>query len=298
MTKKKERLLLSEIVTIKETIEQHFNALSKSQQKVAAFVLNNPTYIGVHSAAEVGEQAGTSETTVIRFCYAIGLNGYAQLQKELTMYLFEHHANSTLGNYVSSKEELFKEQQLCEKVMSQTSARIVRIAKQIDPNQFRDITKRMHEAKTIYIVGEGASEFAAAWLQFTLNTLRPNVKLVATETSSVIRTMQEIDHTALLVVISLHRYYKEPIQLAQEIRNRGAYTVAITDSNVAPVHAHVDEAFVLQQAELSTIDVMPALISFLNTLVVGMMSHDAAYYNEQRVKYDDFQKSFLANRWS
>ena len=284
--------------TVKERIEQHFNALSKSQQKVADFVLKNPTYVGVHSAAEVGEQAGTSETTVIRFCYAIGLKGCAQLQKDVTMYLFEHPTNNTLGNYVSSKEELFKEQQLCEKVMCQTSTQIVRIAKQIDPNQFRGVIKRMHEAKTIYIVGVGASAFAAAWLQFTLNTLRPNVKLIAIETSSMIRTLQEIDDTALLVTISLHRYYKEPIHITHEIRKRGAYVVAITDSNVAPIHAHAHETFVLQQAELSTIDVMPALISFLNTLVVGMMSQNANYYNEQRVKYDDFQNSFLANKWS
>ncbi|MFF5995220.1 MurR/RpiR family transcriptional regulator [Lysinibacillus sp. KU-BSD001] len=284
--------------TIKERIEQHFNSLSKSQQKVANFILNNPTYIGVHSAAEVGERASTSETTVIRFCYAIGLNGYAQLQKELTMYLFEHNTNSTLGNYVSSKEELFKEQQLCEKVMRQTSYQIIRIAEQIKPEQFQETTKKMHEAKAIYLIGAGASSFAAQWLQFTLNMLRPNVKLVPTETNALIRTVQEVDETALAIVISLHRYYKEPIHITEEFRKRGVYAIAITDTNVAPIHAFANEAFVLQQAELSTIDMMPALMAFLNTLVVGMMSHDAAYYNQQRVKYDDFQNSFIANRWS
>lgn len=284
--------------TIKQRIEQHFESISKSQQKVASFVLNNPSFIGVHSATEVGEQAGTSETTVIRFCYSIGLNGYAQLQKEVTMYLFENNTNSTLGNYVSSKERLFNEQNLCEKVMGQASNQIIRIAEQINPEQFSDITKKMHEAKTIYIVGAGASRFAAQWLQFTLNTLRPNVKLVAMETSSIIRILQEIKETDIVLTISLHRYYKEPIQLTEQLKKRGIYTVAITDANVAPIHEVVDEAFVLQQAELSTIDVMPALISFINSLVVGMMSYNPNYYNEQRVKYDDFQNSFMANRWS
>ncbi|RUL50474.1 MurR/RpiR family transcriptional regulator [Lysinibacillus antri] len=284
--------------TIKERVEQHYNSITKSQQKVANFVLNNPTYVGVHSAAEVGKLAGTSETTVIRFCYAIGLNGYAQLQKELTMYLFEHNTNSTLGNYVSSKEELFKEKQLCEKVMGQTSNQIVRIAEKIDPNQFHETTKKFHEAKSIYLIGEGASSFAAQWFQFTLNMLRPNVKLVQTETGMLIRTLQEVDETSIVIVISLHRYYKEPIQIAEEFVKRGVYTVAITDSNVAPIHAFANEAFILQQPELSTIDMMPALIAFLNTLVVGIMSHDVEYYNQQRVKYDDFQNSFIANRWS
>lgn len=284
--------------TVNERIEQHYNTLSKSQQKVANFVLQNPTYVGVHSAAEVGKLAGTSETTVIRFCYAIGLNGYAQLQKELTIYLFEQNTNSTLGNYVSSKEELFKEKQLCEKVMGQISNQIVRIANQIDPNQFYHTTKKIHEAKNIYIVGRGASSFGAEWLQFTLNMLRPNVKLIQSETSMLIRTLQEVDDSSLAIIISLHRYYKEPIQITEELVKRGVYTIAITDSNVAPIQRIAHEAFVLQQTELSTIDIMPALISFLNTLVVGMMSHDKDYYNKQRVKFDDFKNSFIAERWS
>lgn len=49
---------------------------------------------------------------------------------------------------------------------------------------------------------------------------------------------------------------------------------------------------------MSTIDAMPALVSFLNTLIAGMTAHDHDYYENQRVKYDDFQNSFLANRWS
>ncbi|WP_052344325.1 MurR/RpiR family transcriptional regulator [Bacillus ndiopicus] len=286
------------MIPIKKKIEQHFNTLSKSQQKVANFVLNNPTFISMHSAAEVGKKSGASETTVIRFCYSIGLDGYAQLQKEWTKYLLEHSTNSTLGNYVSSKEALASEQQLCEKVMKQMGKQIANAASQIDPQQFYKATKKIHEAKTIYLIGAGGSSFAAQWLQFTLNMLRPNVKLVQTDTSTLIRTLQEIDETAVAIIISLHRYYKEPIQIAEQFHKRGAYTIGITDTNVAPIHQYVHEAFVLQQMELSTIDLMPVLMAFLNTLVAGMMSHDIPYYNQQRVNYDDFQNSFLANRWS
>lgn len=283
--------------TIKNQIERNYNLLSKLQQKVADFVLKHPTYVAVHSASEVGRLAGTSETTVIRFCYALDLTGYAQLQKELTLYLFDANNSSTLGNYVSSKEKLFKEPELCEKVMGQMGTQIIRIAEQIDPEQFHHTTKKLHEAKSVYLVGEGASNFAAQWLQFTLNLLRPNVKLVQTETSMLIRTLQEVDESSIAVVISLHRYFNEPIHICEEFVKRGVYTVAITDSNVAPIHDFANEVFVLQQTELSTIDMMPALISFLNTFVAGVMSHDIDYYNEQRVKYDDFQNSFISNRW-
>ncbi|MEK4533082.1 MurR/RpiR family transcriptional regulator [Solibacillus sp. FSL K6-1554] len=284
--------------TITERIEAHFNQLSKAQKKVAQFVLKNPTYVGVHSASEVGIGAGTSETTVIRFCYAIGLAGYAQLQKEVTMFVFGKNTNSTLGNYVASKEALFHEPQLAEKVMGQVSNQIINIAQQIDPDQFQDVTRRMHQASTIYLIGAGASQFAGQWLKFTLNILRPNVQVVETHTGALIRTLQEMDEDALVIVVSLHRYYKESIALAKMFHEQGAYTVAMTDSNVAPIIPHADTTFVLQQTELSTIDMMPALIAFMNTLVVGMVSHDQAYYEQQREKFDDFQNSFLADRWS
>lgn len=251
----------------------------------------------MHSAAEVGKKAGASETTVIRFCYSVGLDGYVQLQQKWREYLFEHNTNSTLGNYVASKKAL-PSGQLCEKVMGQMSKQIANVATQIDPQQFHEVTKKIHEAGTIYLIGAGGSIFATQWLQFTLNMLRPGVKLVHTDTSTLIRTLQEVDETAVAIVVSLHRYYKEPIEIAEQFQQRGAYIIAITDTNVAPIHPYAHETFVLQQVELSTIDLMPVLMAFLNTLVAGMMSHDIPYYNQQRINYDDFQNSFLANRWS
>ena len=283
--------------SVKERIEKYFQRLSKSQQKVANAVITNPAYISTHTAAEVGGMAGVSETTVIRFCYAIGLEGFSQLQKEVTKLFIHNHSNSTLGNYVSSKETLFEEQALGEEVMRQSGTEIIRIAKQLEGALFKKTTKAMHEAKKIYVAGAGASLIAVQWLQFTLNMLRPNVELVKMETSSLFRTLQEIEESDLVIIISLHRYYNEPLQLAEEILSRGAAVSGITDSAIAPIRQLTHQCFVLEQTELSTIDLMPALITFLNALVVGMMSHDASYYNGQRVKYDDFQNSFIANRW-
>lgn len=283
---------------ITRRIEEHFAKLSKGQKKVARFVLDNIPYVGVHSANEVGKSAGASETTVIRFCYAIGLTGFAQLQKEVTLLVFEHNANSTLSNYVGSKEQLFNDQHLAQKVMTQISNQLIYVTKNIDSKKFQSFTQKLHEAQTIYLIGSGASYFAVQWLQFTLNILRPNVQIVESEASSFIRTLQQTDERTVVLVISLHRYAKESILLAKSFQEQGAYVMAITDSAVAPIHSYTNSAFVLQQMELSTIDLMPILISFMNTLIVGMMSHDKVYYNEQRQKFDDFQNSFLADRWS
>lgn len=290
---------MDETRTIKETIEKHFDTLSKRQQKVAMFVLNHPTFVGTHSATEVGKKAGTSETTVIRFCYAIGLQGYAQLQKKITLFLFNDTSSlSTLGNYISSKKELFNDQQLVEKAMGKDVAKIDRISKQMDKQLFNEVTQQLHKAKNIYIIGAGASRFAAEWLHFTLNILRPNVTLIQTDTPELIRTFQEIDKDSIVIAISLHRYFKEPLQIAEALHIREIPVLGITDSKLAPILKYCSHAFLLEQTEKSTIDLMPALISFLNVLVTGMMTFDPEYYNDERINYDDFNNSFIADKWS
>ncbi|MGE7091227.1 MurR/RpiR family transcriptional regulator [Lysinibacillus sp. NPDC048646] len=284
--------------SIQDIIQEKFHKLSKSQQKVAIFMLKNLQYVGMHSATNVGEQAGVSETTVIRFCYAIGLSGYAQLQREVTMHLFNEGNSSSLQNYLESKQALFENPRFYEQTMERDASRILNVAANINDKDFNRASVILHTKKKIYIIGYGSSNLAAKWLYFTLNLLRPNVVLMGLETNDIARALQEIDEDSVVIILSFHRYFKEPIQLAAEIQGTNCEIIGITDSPVAPIAQYATITFANEQQEMSTIDAMPALISFLNTLIAGMTAQDHEYYESQRVKYDDFQNSFIANRWS
>ena len=47
---------------------------------MAKVVLDNPSTVARRSITEVADAAGTSETTVTRFCKAIGVGGYPELR--------------------------------------------------------------------------------------------------------------------------------------------------------------------------------------------------------------------------
>jgi len=284
--------------TIQQAIQHKYQELSKSQQKVASFILKNLQTVGVHSAAYVGEKSGVSETTVIRFCYALGLSGYAELQREVTMHLFNEGNTSSLQNYLQSKQALFETPRFYEKTMEKDATRILNVAKNISEEDFNRASMLLHTKKKIYIAGNGSSHLAAQWLYFTLNMLRPNVVLLDFETSEIIRALQEIDQDSVVIILSFHRYAKEPIQFAAEIQEKNCEIIGITDCEISPITQYATITFVNEQQEMSTIDAMPALISFLNTLIAGMTAQNHDYYENQRVKYDNFQNSFLANRWS
>lgn len=57
--------------------------------------------------------------------------------------------------------------------------------------------------------------------------MRPNVVLLNFETSEVIRAIQEIDEDSVVIILSFHRYFKEPIQFAAEIQEKNAKLLAL-----------------------------------------------------------------------
>ena len=54
--------------------------LRPAEQRVAEAVLADPAGISESSITSVARRCQTSETTVLRFCRAIGLNGYPELR--------------------------------------------------------------------------------------------------------------------------------------------------------------------------------------------------------------------------
>src|SRR5829696_9612443 len=57
--------------------------LARAEQRVAHVVLDEPAAVAHRSITEVADSAGTSETTVTRFCKAIGVGGYPELRLAL-----------------------------------------------------------------------------------------------------------------------------------------------------------------------------------------------------------------------
>lgn len=277
---------------IQEIIKSHYYKLSKGQRRVATFFLEKPEYVSMHTAAEVGKCLGVSETTVIRCCYSLSFDGYNQLQKFLKEHLIGLN-KSSLGEFLSAKQPLINRARFYEQTMSQDAELINETSKNILQSSFSKATKLLHNAEVIYIIGFRSSFIPAQWLYFTLNLLRPNVKMIHTEINDLFRSTTDLNENAVLLAFSFHRYWEETINFAEISSKKGARIIAITDSDFSPITRFSTIHFKISQKSQSTIDAMPAVISFINTLVAGMTAQFPEYYEEQIRKYDEIEGKFL-----
>ena len=66
-----------------ERIREEFSSYSKGQKAIATYILENYDKAAFMTAGVLGETVGVSESTVVRFAYALGYKGYPKLQKHL-----------------------------------------------------------------------------------------------------------------------------------------------------------------------------------------------------------------------
>jgi DNA-binding MurR/RpiR family transcriptional regulator len=278
-------------MNLKEVIQKEYHLLSKGQQKVAKYLLENPRDFAVKSASEIGMHIGVSETTVIRFCYSIQLSGFSELQKTVREQLL--FKESSLGQYISSKLELAEQPHFFAKVMERDRQHIQETIHTIDEKAFEQLVDQLVQTDKIYVSGLRTSFPAASWLSFTLGVVRGNVQLLRPETDDYLLAISEMNQYTTLIAISFHRYLKETVKVAQLAKEQGAFVIGITDSPVAPIRKYADLVFPIYSSEKSTIDAAPALFSFLNAIVAGVSIKDKDRFEKRREQYEKLNGDYF-----
>lgn len=276
---------------LKQIILKNYNQLSKGQQKVANYLLEVPKDFAMMSANEIGSKAGVSETTVIRFCYAIKLSGYSDLQKKVREQLL--FQDSSLGDYHSTKLQLAEEPNFFTQVMEKDREQIKEMMSLVNEDQLNRMVDQLVKAEAIYISGLGTSFPAANWLAFTLSLVKDHVKLVRSDTDDILFTLSGMNSQSVMIAISFHRYLKETIKIGRLAKQQGAYVVGITDSPHSPVSEFSDMLFPIFPFNKSPIDTTTALFSFLNAVVAGVTVKNSNRFKKRKEQYEELFKDYF-----
>lgn len=278
-------------MNLKNLIHSQFDSLSKSQKKVASYILDYPRHVALKSAQEMGEAIGVSETTVIRFCYSLALSGYGELQKVIREQLLS--PESSLNAYQQAKMKMEQQPHFFAQVMEQDRSAIAKTMEQIEEEEYDEAVEHLAKAQKVYVLGLRSSFSAATWLSYTIGLARGNVELIRPETEDVIQTLSGMDDQSVLIVISFHRYLKETLKIAELAKKQGCFIIGITDSRLAPIHRVSDVLFPIYSPNKSTLDATASLFSFMNAIVAGLVVREKDAMELRRERYRAMDSDFL-----
>jgi DNA-binding MurR/RpiR family transcriptional regulator len=215
-------------------------SLSRSEQRVAAEVLQNPRDVAASTISELAERCATSETTVIRFCRTLGLSGYPLLR--LTLATEAGRADSAparaVGSDIGPGDDLA---QIVEKIAFADARAVEETAAQLDLVSLQAVVDALVAAGRIDIYGVGASAFVAMDFQQKLHRIG-QIAFAWSDTHIALTSAALLGPGDVAIGVSHTGATTDTVDALVEARRHGATTVALTNfprSAITDVADHV-----------------------------------------------------------
>ena len=252
---------------ILSVIASNTDKFSKGQKRIAAYILNSYDKAAFITANQLGHAVGVSESTVVRFAAELGYDGYPGMQRalqdmvrnKLTSVQRIEISNDRLGN-----------QDILSQVIHSDMDRLRTTLDEVDRDSFEQAVDSIAKAKHIYILGVRSSSAIAGFLGFYFNLIFESVTLIHTNSvSEVFEQLFRIGPEDVFIGISFPRYSSRTARAMQFAHDRGATTIAITDSSSSPLSHFAGYNLFAKSDMVSFLDSLVAPLSLVNALLVA-----------------------------
>ena len=194
-----------ENVDLLTRINQHYNSFSKGQKLLANYIIDNYDRAAFITASKMGRTVGVSESTVVRFAYALGYDGYPALQRSLQEMI---RNRLTTVQRIQLTSDLSQDEVLSTVLKSDIS-NIRSTIESVNTATFNTVIDHMLKARKIYVVGIKSAAPLAQFLGYYLNFILDDVCIV---NSTVYETMLRISDKDMCIGISFPRYSSKAVE--------------------------------------------------------------------------------------
>lgn len=255
-------------ISLLTRIEQVMPQMSKGQKAIAAFIIKQYERAAYLTAARIGEEAGVSESTVVRFAMELGFEGYPHFQKTLQE---ELKVRLTAAQRLKASSRLEGSPDILGTVLQADIDKLRQTYEHIDRASFELAVSTIMNARKIYILGVRSAAPLAAFLGFYFNLIFDNIRLVhTTSVSEMFEQILSVREGDVVIGISFPRYSRRTIKAMTYARDSGATVIAITDKADTPISNNADLCLLAPSDMMSFVDSLVAPLSVINALIAAI----------------------------
>ncbi|HET6445533.1 MAG TPA: MurR/RpiR family transcriptional regulator [candidate division Zixibacteria bacterium] len=226
----------------RDQILANFPNLPPKQRRLARYFIDHEDVVAFASTGQIAAQTGASAATVVRFCQALGYEGYPDLQAAIRSQLPQYRTA------VQKLAERITDGNLTEHLPAQIAQANInntqKTLSQVSDSQLTNVVDAIIHARNVSIFGNGLSAAAAISAEYALSVLGFAVRACTDGGMGQLLEISRLTDQDLVIVISVWRYLRSTVEAAEAARAAGATCIAITDSPVAPVATLADHVFI------------------------------------------------------
>ncbi len=222
-----------DVQSLETQIREKLPTFRTKARRVAEYILGRPSELACQSISEVAETLAVSKAQLVRMARVLGFDGYPDLRNAVIREMLAQTAPSSpaannMGDDASIPQELCRLEQ----------ANLEETLRKLSPEAIVAFCEAAKNASAIHCMGWGISSLVAEWFYTRFTELGLKAVLMRRGSLSLMEQARGIAATDMLIVCELPSYVIEVAEAVEQVAQRGAFVVTLTDSPAAPICAH------------------------------------------------------------
>jgi len=250
-----------------EEMRRRYNLLTQSQKRIADFVVEQSNAVAFLTVDQMALRLGVNASTVVRFCYRLGLSGFPDLQDRLRTAL-----RGQLAPAAGRTAAMHLEGTVFGASLAHDMANLERTLRGLTREGLGRAVAALTAARRVYAVA-GFSAFSVAHLfGLELSRLRPDVYTLQSDDGVSTVRLAEMGEADCMVAFTFPRYARFTQRAAALARERRSRLVVVTDTPVSPAGQIADIVLVAYPGGTGLQNSMVAPMAVANALINGWVA--------------------------
>jgi len=255
-------------------IHDHYTQMSKSWQRIALYLTQNPNEVALHSVNTLARRCGTHASSFVRFAQSFGYKGFKELhalfQKRLTTAAPGFQARIQALEAELKDAGTRSEMGLLRDLVVRDIASLEQLLDGINPQDLALAADLLERADAIYLVGQLRSAPLVELLRYTLTMLNKRCILLDASGGLATHMARTLRANDVLLAVSFRFYANEVVNVVEEAGKQGIDVIAISDSTLSPIARWARVLFAIPEHDYTFSRSLAAPMCLAQALVVAL----------------------------
>jgi len=253
----------------RQRLEDYLPSLTKSQQRIASYLLVSYDEATFLSAADLAERLSVSEATVVRFAKAIGYDGFPAMRRHLQE-LFRARFTPAARLQHKLSELASSQGHVLTKVIDMEVQYLTEAAHSIDLADFDRALDILLSGQRIFVFGSGPSGLLADLAELRLRRLGVLTIGMTESGRHLLEKLQLLRPGDAVLAAGFQHVRPELVAVLDHAHALGCRSILLTDTLGLALRNKVDVVLAARRGPVSTFHSLTVPMSILNTLVLGV----------------------------
>ena len=254
-----------------EELRRRYDLLTHSQKRIAEYIVDQSQAVAFSTVDQMAAQLDVNPSTIVRFCYRLGLNGFPDLQERMRQ-VVRGQLSRADEQVESGASGAHLQGTSFGASLAHDLRNLQRTIMGLTVSDLNRAVDQLIAARRVYVIA-GYSAFALShYFGLVLSRLRPDVFTVMADEGISKMRIAEIESPDCLFAFTFPRYAVHTQRTALWAREQKATIIVITDTPISAVGQIADTVLVASPTGTGMQNSMVAPMAVANALLNGVIA--------------------------